>query len=71
MSTTIDDVIAQLQEAGLVPADKLAEFIPPAASPSDPKAWTAQLVERGLLTPFQATQIAQGKAKSLVIGVPG
>lgn len=68
MSTPIDAVIAQLQESGLVPPDKLAEFIPPAATPTDPQAWTAQLVARGLLTPFQAAQTANGKAKSLVIG---
>src|SRR5207244_327958 len=68
MSTPIDLVIAQLQETGIVPADKLAEFVPPAATPTDPQAWTTQLVERGLLTRFQAAQTAAGKAKSLVIG---
>jgi hypothetical protein len=67
-ATPVDAFIQQLQASGLVPPDKLAAFIPPAAAPLDAESLTAQLVERGLLTKFQAQQVAAGKAKSLVIG---
>lgn len=67
-SASLDSIIAQLQETGLVPPEQLAPFIPPAATPTDAQAWTAELAGRGLLTKFQASQVAAGKAKSLVIG---
>lgn len=67
-ATPVDTFIQQLQASGLVPPDKLAAFIAPAAAPLDAESLTAQLVERGLLTKFQSQQVAAGKAKSLVIG---
>lgn len=67
-ATPVDSFIQQLQASGLVPPDKLAALIPPAAAPLDAESLTTQLVERGLLTKFQSQQVAAGKAKSLVIG---
>lgn len=67
-AASFESILAQLQETGLVPSEQLAPFIPPAANPTDVQAWTNQLVACGLLTKFQASQVATGKAKSLLIG---
>jgi hypothetical protein len=67
-AASLDSLIAQLQETGLIAPEQLAPFIPPAANPTDAQAWTNQLVACGLLTRFQASQVATGKTKSLLIG---
>jgi hypothetical protein len=64
----IEPVVKQLEELGLVSAEKLRATGGAVPPPADAPTLLAQLVEQNLLTKFQSQQVAAGRAKSLVFG---
>jgi serine/threonine-protein kinase len=68
MALTLESVVRQLTDSGIVAREKLANFIPPKAQPKDSDELIRELHKQNLLTKFQAQQIAAGKAKALVLG---
>ncbi len=63
-----EQFVTQLKESGLLPAQELNDLL--AGLPGTPTvdALSEQLVRSGKLTRFQASKVAQGKAKSLILG---
>jgi serine/threonine protein kinase len=61
------DILAALRASGLLPVEAV-EALAAGPLPPDPRAWTAGLVERGLLTGYQAEQLLAGNAHHLVLG---
>src|SRR5215469_3934315 len=64
---TRDDFLSALRTSGLLPPEAV-EALAVAPRRLDPRAWASELVERGLLTGYQAEQILAGNADSLVLG---
>jgi hypothetical protein len=62
-----EDFLAALRASGLLPPEAV-EALAAGLAPIDPRAWAPELIERGLLTGYQAEQILAGKAESLVLG---
>jgi serine/threonine-protein kinase len=65
--SSCDDFLQGLRASGLLPPEAVGAL---AVRPgrSDPRAWASELVERGLLTGYQAEQILAGNADALVLG---
>ena len=57
-------VIDDLRQYHLLDAMQLEEFKSFQARCSDPKALAKELIQRGWLTPYQANQLLQGRAKN-------
>src|SRR3569832_243165 len=68
MSLTVESIVKQLGDSGIVSAGKLEHFVPPQAHPKSADELIAALVQQNHLTKFQAAQIAAGRAKSLILG---
>src|SRR5277367_5753509 len=68
MAVSLETIVKQLEDSGIVAAGKLQNFIPPKARPKDGEELIRELYKQGLLTKFQAQQFAQGRAKALVLG---
>ena len=63
------DLIDLVAKSGVVSPDRLAEAVPdPAALPDDPKAAARVLIQRGVLTRFQAEQLLLGRHKGFRLG---
>lgn len=59
--------LAGLRASGLLPPETV-EALAAEPAPRDPRAWASELVERGLLTGYQAEQLLTGNATSLLLG---
>src|SRR5271167_1105456 len=68
MAATLEQVVKQLTDSGIIAPGKLENFIPPKADPKTPEELSQQLVKSNLLTPFQAQHVNAGKTKSLLLG---
>ncbi len=71
MALTPDQFGKSVVKAGLASADDLKSLwssLPPAQRPKDGGAFSSALVERGMLTPFQAKRLLAGQGESLVLG---
>ena len=68
MAIALETVVKQLEDSGIVSSGKLENFIPPKAAPKDGEELLRELFKSQHLTKFQAQQVAQGKAKALVLG---
>jgi hypothetical protein len=64
---TAGDLLIMLRSSGLLAPDVIAALAAEPA-PADPRAWASELVERGLLTGYQAEQVLAGNAASLLLG---
>jgi serine/threonine protein kinase len=65
------ELVAQMQEMGFWPADDKAVQSTVAELScrfSEPRALARELIQRDLLTPYQANQLLTGKGQTLVIG---
>ncbi len=63
---TAEEFLAELCASGVLPAEATDTL---AAEPrGEARAWAAELVERGLLTGYQAEQVLAGKGRALVLG---
>jgi serine/threonine-protein kinase len=65
--STGDDFLTALRASGLLSAEAI-EALASGPVPGDPRAWASQLVERGLLTGYQAQRLLAGDARALVLG---
>ncbi len=68
MAMSLENIVKQLEDSGIVAAGKLENFVPPKAHPTSVEELVAELVKNNHLTRFQAAQVAAGKAKSLILG---
>lgn len=68
MTPTLEAIVKQLEDSGIVAAGRIRECIPPTSPPKDAKELLQQLVKQNQLTRYQAQQIAKGQAKSLILG---
>ncbi len=68
MANALETVVKQLADSGIIAPGKLENFVPPNAHPSSVEELVRELVKQGQLTKFQAQAVAQGKAKSLILG---
>jgi serine/threonine protein kinase len=68
MSVTLESVVKQLEDSGVIAAGKLQDFIPPRAHPKDAQELIRELVKSQHLTKYQAQEVYQGRAKSLILG---
>ncbi|MCS6866642.1 MAG: serine/threonine-protein kinase [Gemmataceae bacterium] len=68
--STIPELLERLRKSRLIPPARLDSFLAglPTASPQSPETVLAQLVAEGLLTPFHANKLAQGKYKGFLLG---
>jgi serine/threonine-protein kinase len=62
-----EDFLAALRDSGVLPPDTV-EALAAGAAPRDPRALASELVERGLLTGYQADQLLAGNGPSLLLG---
>lgn len=62
------DLIASIRQLGLLDAEPLATLAQSPASKLPPKDLARELVNKGLLTPFQANQLLNGRGKELLLG---
>ncbi|MCA9008161.1 MAG: protein kinase [Planctomycetaceae bacterium] len=67
MSVSLNQFVRQLEESGILTGNTIREFIPP-KSPMGAKDLARELVRRKKLTKYQAREVCEGKAKSLVLG---
>ena len=68
MALALETVVKQLEDSGIIAQGKLQDFIPPKAHPKTVEELVRELFKQNHLTKFQAQQVAQGKAKALILG---
>jgi tRNA A-37 threonylcarbamoyl transferase component Bud32 len=68
MAAALEQFVKQLADSGVIAPGKLEQFVPPKAHPKDAQELARQLVQSNHLTKFQAQEIYQGRAKSLILG---
>ena len=68
MAASLETVVKQLEDSGIVAPGKLENFIPPKANPKSVEELVRELVKQNHLTKFQAQQVALGKSKALILG---
>jgi serine/threonine protein kinase len=68
MATALEQFVKQLEDSGVIAPGKLQNFVPPQANPTTPQELAQQLVAGKHLTKYQAREIYQGRAKSLILG---
>lgn len=68
MAVALEQFVKQLLDSGILAGEALREFLPPNAAPKNAEELARELVRQRKLTKFQATQLWQGKGKSLVLG---
>ena len=68
MPVALEQFVKHLTDSGVLSAGKLENFIPPKAYPKDAQELARQLVIQKQLTRYQAAEIYQGRAKSLILG---
>src|SRR5208282_2511257 len=68
MAVALEQFVKQIEESGVIAPGKLENFVPPKAHPKDAQELARQLVQSRHLTKFQAQEIYQGRAKSLILG---
>src|ERR1700727_539750 len=68
MAVALETFVKNLTDSGVIAPGKLENFIPPKAHPKDAQELARQLVQSKPLTKYQAAEIYQGRAKSLILG---
>jgi serine/threonine protein kinase/WD40 repeat protein len=68
MAVALEEFVKQIEDSGVIAPGKLDNFVPPKAHPKDAQELARQLVQSRHLTKFQAQEIYQGRAKSLILG---
>ncbi len=68
MPLALQKFVKLLSDSGIISPGKLENFVPPKARPKDAQELARQLVQSKQLTKFQAQEIYQGRAKSLILG---
>ncbi|MDY3555349.1 protein kinase [Gemmata sp. JC717] len=65
---SVADLLALVRKSGILSPARVAELPSPDALPTDPQSAAAVLVQRGLLTQFQSSQLLAGRHKGFRIG---
>jgi serine/threonine protein kinase/Leucine-rich repeat (LRR) protein len=68
MAVALEQFVKQLEDSGVISSGRLASYLPPQAHPKDAQELARELVRQKHLTKFQAQEIYQGRAKSLILG---
>lgn len=68
MAIALDKFVKQLEDSGVIAPAKLQPFIPPQAAPKSAEDLAKELVRQKHLTKFQAQEIYQNRARSLILG---
>src|SRR6266566_1245397 len=68
MAVALEQFVKQISDSGIITPGKLENFVPPKAHPKDAQELARLLVKSHHLTKFQAQEIYQGRAKSLILG---
>ena len=68
MAVALEEFVKQIEDSGVIAPGKLDNFVPPKAHPKDAQELARQLVQSKQLTKFQAQEIYQGRASSLILG---
>ncbi len=68
MAVDLETVVKQLTDSGIIAPGKLENFVPPKATPKDGETLLRELHKQGLLTTFQAQQVAANKIRALTLG---
>jgi serine/threonine protein kinase len=68
MAVALEQFVKQLADSGVIAPGKLENFVPPKALPKDAQELARQLVQSKCLTKFQAREIYENRAKSLILG---
>ena len=68
MAVALEQFVKQLADSGVIAPGKLEKFVPPSGAPKDAQELARQLVQSKCLTKFQAREIYEGRAKSLILG---
>ncbi len=68
MPVGLDQFVKNLTDSGVLSAGKLEHFLPPMAAPKSAEELAKELVRQKQLTKYQAAEIYQGRAKSLILG---
>jgi len=68
MALALETVLKELSDSGIIAPGKLENFVPPKAHPTSVEELVGELVKQNHLTEFQAQEIAEGRAKSLIMG---
>src|SRR5580698_984796 len=68
MPIALEQFVKQIEDSGVIAPGKLDNFVPPNAHPKDAQERARQLVQSKHLTKYQAQEIYQGRAKSLILG---
>jgi serine/threonine protein kinase len=62
------DLTELIIRSGIASADELASAAPDGTLPADPKKAAAVLIQKGVITRFQSSQLLQGRHKGFVLG---
>jgi serine/threonine protein kinase len=68
MALSLEEIVKQLEDSGIVASETLKDFIPPKADPNTPEELVQALVKSDKLTPFQAQHVNAGKTRALILG---
>src|SRR5580704_16448980 len=68
MAASLETIVKQLADSGIIAPGKLENFVPPKAHPKDAEELARQLVKADHLTPFQGQHVKAGKVKALILG---
>ncbi len=68
MAVALEEFVKQLEGSGVISPGKLESFVPPRAHPKTAEELARQLVASKQLSRYQAREIYQGRAKSLLLG---
>lgn len=68
MAIPLDQMIRQLEDSGILDGTSLHDILPSGRFPPSAGELARELVRQQKLTPFQAEEILEGRAKSLVLG---
>jgi len=62
------ELLELISRSGIATAAQLAEAVPLDSLPPDPRKAAAVLIQKGVITRFQASQLLQGRHKGFVLG---
>ena len=68
MVVALEKFVRNLEDTGILSGETIKDFIPPKANPRDAEDLAQQLVKHKKLTQYQAEEVYNGKANSLVLG---
>lgn len=62
------DLLELISRSGIASPESLASAVPEGSLPEDPRRAATVLIQKGILTRFQASQLLQGRHKGFILG---